>query len=78
MSLRPPVAWFAGATALRDFARWCLQTTLQLDSYTVTTLPSAAENVRTIIYVSNESGGAVPAFSDGTNWRRMTDRSIVS
>lgn len=30
------------------------------------------------IYVSNESGGAVVAFSDGTNWRRVTDRAIVS
>lgn len=78
MSLRPPLAWFAGATALRDFVRWCKDTTLQLDSYTVATLPSASDNVRTMIYVSNETGGAVPAFSDGTNWRRVTDRSIVS
>jgi hypothetical protein len=30
------------------------------------------------IYVSNESGGAVLAFSDGTDWRRVTDRAIVS
>jgi hypothetical protein len=31
-----------------------------------------------MVYVSNESGGAVVAFSDGTNWRRVTDRAIVS
>lgn len=31
-----------------------------------------------LIYVSDESGGAVPAFSDGTDWRRVTDRAIVS
>jgi hypothetical protein len=31
-----------------------------------------------LIYVSDEVGGAVPAFSDGTNWRRVTDRAIVS
>ena len=31
-----------------------------------------------VIYVSDESGGAVPAFSDGTNWRRVTDRAVVS
>lgn len=46
-------------------------------SYTVTTLPSAAI-AGGMIYVSNESGGAVMAFSDGTNWRRVTDRAIVS
>jgi hypothetical protein len=31
-----------------------------------------------MIYVSDETGGAVMAFSDGTNWRRVTDRQIVS
>jgi hypothetical protein len=29
-------------------------------------------------FVSNESGGPVPAFSDGTAWRRVTDRAVVS
>ena len=49
-----------------------------LSTYTVTTLPDAAMWVRGLIYVSNEAGGAVPAFSDGTNWRRVTDRAVVS
>ncbi len=49
-----------------------------LTSYTVATLPDATKYRLTMIYVSNESGGAVPAFSDGTNWRRVTDRAIVS
>lgn len=49
-----------------------------LSSYTVATLPSASVNARLMIYVSDETGGAVPAFSDGTNWRRVTDRAIVS
>jgi hypothetical protein len=31
-----------------------------------------------MIFVINETGGSVPAFSDGTNWRRVTDRAIVS
>jgi hypothetical protein len=48
-----------------------------LPSYTTTTLPSASI-AGAMIYVSNETGGAVPAFSDGTNWRRVTDRAIVS
>lgn len=50
---------------------------LACESYTVATLP-AATTAAQIIYVSNEAGGAVLAFSDGTNWRRVTDRAIVS
>jgi len=49
-----------------------------LPTYTVVGVPSAATHVRGLIYVSNETGGAVPAFSDGTNWRRVTDRAIIS
>ena len=51
---------------------------LPLDMYTVGTLPSAAGNQGAIIYVTDETGGAVPAFSDGTDWRRVTDRAVVS
>ncbi len=48
-------------------------------SYTVITLPSAATNgAGAIVYVSDETGGAVLAFSDGTNWRRVTDRAVVA
>jgi hypothetical protein len=50
----------------------------QLASYTVAKLPSAPQWVAGMVYVSNEAGGAVVAFSDGTNWRRVTDRAIVS
>jgi hypothetical protein len=46
-------------------------------SYTASSLPSAA-TAGGLIYVSDEAGGAVLAFSDGTNWRRLTDRAIVS
>lgn len=49
----------------------------QMPSYTVTTLPSATP-VGLWIFVTNETGGAVPAFSDGTNWRRVTDRAVVA
>lgn len=51
---------------------------VRLPSHTVTTLPDATDFTGSMIYVSNETGGAVPAFSDGTNWRRVTDRAIVS
>lgn len=48
-------------------------------SYTVATVPSApAVGAGTQIFVSNESGGAVMAFSDGTTWRRVTDRAAIS
>ncbi len=51
---------------------------VQLASYTVATVPSAATYPRGQIYVSDESGGATPAFSDGTNWRRYADRVVIS
>lgn len=51
---------------------------VRLPTHTVGALPDAATYPEGMIYVSNESGGAVPAFSDGTNWRRVTDRAIVS
>lgn len=50
---------------------------INLKSYTVATVPSAA-TAGGFIYVSDETGGAIPAFSDGTNWRRVSDRAIVS
>ena len=50
---------------------------LKLASYTVATLPDASEPGR-MIYVSDEAGGAVVAFSDGANWLRVTDRAVVS
>lgn len=48
-------------------------------SYTVATVPSAsAHGAGAMIYVSDEAGGAVPAFSDGTNWKRVSDRNTIS
>ena len=52
-------------------------TPVGVPTYTVGTLPSASGPGR-LIYVSDETGGAVIAFNDGTNWRRVTDRAIVS
>lgn len=61
------------------------QTKLHVDgpirckSYTVGTAPSAsAAGAGAQIYVSDETGGGVPAFSDGSNWRRVTDRAVIS
>jgi len=47
------------------------------DSFLVASLPSAAQPGQ-MIYVSDETGGSVMAFSDGSNWRRITDRAVVS
>ena len=51
---------------------------VELTSYTVATLPAVDPNRPGMIFVSDESGGAVMAFSDGTDWRRCTDRAVVS
>lgn len=51
---------------------------IKFPSYTVSNLPDEQKNIRRIIYVSDETGGATLAFSDGTNWRRVQDRAIVS
>lgn len=56
-----------------------------IQGYLVASLPSASDNgfsganpFSSIIFISDESGGATIAFSDGTNWRRVTDNAIVS
>ncbi len=51
---------------------------VRVKSYTVATVPSAAAGAGQIVYVSDESGGAVLSFSDGSAWRRVTDRAVVS
>ena len=52
---------------------------VRLPSYTVAGAPLAASAAAgALIFLTDEAGGAVVAFSDGTNWRRVTDRAIVS
>jgi hypothetical protein len=52
---------------------------IRVKSYVKTGMPSAsASGAGAMIYVSNDIGGAVVAFSDGANWRRVTDRAVVS
>lgn len=50
----------------------------RLTAYTVATVPPAADHTDELVIVTNEAGGRVPAFSDGTNWRRVTDRAVIS
>ena len=51
---------------------------LVLQSVAVADLLTASDWTGGVIFVSDESGGATLAFSDGTNWRRVQDRAVVS
>lgn len=51
---------------------------MKLVSKTVAELANTVSSIGSIAFCTNESGGAVPAFYDGTNWRRFTDRNVVS
>jgi len=49
----------------------------KLPSYVVAGLPSPSV-IGLMAFATNASGGSIPVFSDGTNWRRVDDRSIVT
>ncbi len=51
---------------------------VRMPAYDATGLPDAVRFKDCWIKVPDESGGDVAAFSDGTNWRRCTDRAVVS
>jgi hypothetical protein len=53
-------------------------TVLELADIPATSYDPATIGRAAFVYVSDESGGAQMAFSDGTNWRRFTDRAVVS
>jgi len=55
----------------------------KIKAYAKADLPTASDwsdnsDFSAIVYVTDDVGGAVLAFSDGTNWRRVTDRAIIS
>jgi hypothetical protein len=52
---------------------------LVLPTFTVAELGNlSASPAGQMVFCNNETGGSIPAFSDGINWRRVTDRQIVS
>jgi hypothetical protein len=52
---------------------------VRIGNYAKASLPSATTSgAGAMVYVLDEIGGAVPAFSDGTAWRRVTDRAVVA
>jgi hypothetical protein len=85
----PAIAPLWGVAMMRDLVAWVWALAKQparLPSYRAADLPNAAdwysaalrEGRSAMIFVSDETGGPVPAFTDGVNWRRVTDRNIVS
>jgi hypothetical protein len=49
----------------------------KLPSYVVMGLPSPSI-IGLMAFATDAAGGSIPVFSDGTNWRRVDDRSIVT
>lgn len=48
-----------------------------LDLFTLATMPSPAANTGRLIYVSDAPSNPSVCFSDGTLWRKVSDRSAV-
>lgn len=51
---------------------------VKLPPFAKADLPDPGRWVDCSIIVSDDVGGRVPAFSDGTAWRRYTDRNVIS
>ena len=51
---------------------------MQLNLFTVATLPDPTVSRGALIYVTDDALGEVPAYSNGTNWLRVFDKGIVS
>lgn len=51
---------------------------MRLVNKTVSELSTLVSSVGSVVFCTDETGGAVPAFYDGTDWRRFTDRNVVS
>lgn len=68
-----------GATNVTPSAKLQVDGAVRVKAYAKAALPSAsAQGDGAIVYVSDDAGGAVLAFSDGAAWRRVTDRALVS
>ncbi len=50
---------------------------VRVPSYTVATLPAAADWPRCLVVVTDDVDGETLAFSDGSTWRRATDLDEV-
>lgn len=64
--------------ALKGSNQIFAEVALTLQSYSVASLAGLTVSEGAINYCTDETGGAIPVFYDGTNWRRMSDRAIAS
>ena len=56
---------------------------MELPSFTVAQLTASSpvgvtRRTGNMVLCTNDTGGSIPAFWDGSNWRRMSDRAVVS
>lgn len=51
---------------------------VMIKAYSKAALPNALSFLQGVIVVSDDVGGLTLAFSDGTNWRRVQDRAVIS
>lgn len=51
---------------------------VKLRSYLKSTVPAASVGAGATVYITDLTGGAEPCFSDATNWRRGSDRTVMS
>jgi len=49
-----------------------------LPAFAKANLPSAAQYQSHWIFVTDDIGGSTPAFSDGSAWRRVSDRAVIA
>ena len=74
------------AQAVQSWVQTLMSAPVKIKARPVADLPPAADwfsshasmGYSAFIFVTDEAGGSIPAFSDGTNWRRVTDRAVVS
>ena len=54
-------------------------TGLRFIVYAKADLPTPSDATkRYMVFVTDDAGGSTPAFWDGTNWRRTSDRTIIA
>lgn len=72
-----------GATSLTDVMQVGVLSAIRAQDdallmYTVATLPPASSNRAKQRYCTNMAGGEGPVFSNGTNWLRVSDNTVVT
>ncbi|MCD5994135.1 hypothetical protein KDX38_11100 [Pseudomonas sp. CDFA 602] len=79
----PTITLAVGATSTQDVLQVGVLSAIRaqddaLLQSTVANLPAANASAAKIRYCTNMSGRAGPVYSDGTNWRRFVDDSVVT